>query len=293
MFQTGLLLTLLLGGDARDAVIDAKDSLAKGRAYRSFFEATTLPELKSLLRDSDTGIALQAAWELARVPKRKARGPGRTDWTYDPRAVSEFLTAFKNRTHADVPEWWSKGVLDIDLFPGQHHAFVATLPPKYHKSVTDAFISEGVELTNDDGLLTFTKGALHVTPNDKLLRTNIMGAERVAAAFSGDAAFLAPHGYGSGGMFYQMACVDLRSGSTKWVVPLWAAGRMGIAGMGNHHVEVVSDSNQVVVYGMESHGAYAEAFDLKDGHVLFRFCTCYWFNFPEAWKVPWGQAHTS
>jgi hypothetical protein len=39
------------------------------------------------------------------------------------------------------------------------------------------------------------------------------------------------------------------------------------------------------VYGCDSHGMYAEGFDAKTGKCRFRFCTCYWFNFSEAWGL--------
>ena len=32
----------------------------------------------------------------------------------------------------------------------------------------------------------------------------------------------------------------------------------------------------------ESQGMQLKAFDAEKGTSLFRFCTCFWFNFPEA-----------
>jgi hypothetical protein len=39
------------------------------------------------------------------------------------------------------------------------------------------------------------------------------------------------------------------------------------------------------VFGMESHGAYIEAFDAGTGKVRFRFCTCYWSEHSETWGL--------
>ena len=53
----------------------------------------------------------------------------------------------------------------------------------------------------------------------------------------------------------------------------------------NHRVESVSSEGSVLVFGGESHGMYLEAFDEKTGKCLYRFCTCYRFNFSESWNV--------
>ncbi len=50
-------------------------------------------------------------------------------------------------------------------------------------------------------------------------------------------------------------------------------------------VDVTEKGEVTSVFGVESHGAYAEAFDSATGKVKFRFCTCYWFHNCEAWGL--------
>lgn len=68
------------------------------------------------------------------------------------------------------------------------------------------------------------------------------------------------------------------------MVQVWAVGRMFLAGAGVHQMEMKVVGDVLFVFGAESNGAYAEAFHLPDGEPIFRFSTCYWFNFSEKWE---------
>ena len=73
-------------------------------------------------------------------------------------------------------------------------------------------------------------------------------------------------------------------GGSRWSASVWSAGRDGLQGIGHHDVSMECAAGRLLVYGAESHGMYLEAFDAEKGTPLFRFCTCFWFNFPEAWE---------
>src|SRR5262249_53530535 len=77
------------------------------------------------------------------------------------------------------------------------------------------------------------------------------------------------------------------SGELVWTSDVWAAGRTALLGTdtGAHQIEFVTAGDRVFVFGAESHGLYAEAFALADGHPLFRFCSCHWFDFSETWGL--------
>jgi hypothetical protein len=87
------------------------------------------------------------------------------------------------------------------------------------------------------------------------------------------------------GFSYTVEVADRESKKVLWKGDIWAAGRTFLAGEGVHQIELVVSDGRLFVFGAESHGAYAEAFNLKDGTPLLRFCTCYWFNFSEEWEL--------
>jgi hypothetical protein len=89
------------------------------------------------------------------------------------------------------------------------------------------------------------------------------------------------------GFGYPVEVTDRKTKKVLWKGHVWAAGRIVLlgAGRGNHQIELVVSDGRLFVFGAEDCGAYAEAFNLEDGKPLVRFCTCYWFNFSEKWKL--------
>jgi hypothetical protein len=82
--------------------------------------------------------------------------------------------------------------------------------------------------------------------------------------------------------------IDVRDRDSKqlvWSGKVWAAGRTAGSGKGVHQIEILVADDHLFVFGAESHGIYAECFRLDDGKPLLRFCSCYWFNFSERWKL--------
>jgi hypothetical protein len=268
----------------RNSVIRAATPEEKGSAYRRLFESLKRADLPRLKNDQDTGIALQAAWELSRKPiKRKPAIAGRADWIYDPKPLKEFVRFFATRTGIRPPDWWIDTVCGIDLFPRQHHATIGGREPKYVSAKSGPEVPPGVFLKDIGRRYQVTDGRNSIEIDKERFDT-----ERVAIALDKDRAFFALIGHGlGGGQSYRLHCVD-QKGKKIWQAEVWAAYRTVMGGLGNHYVSFVRQGPYIVAFGSESHGAYAEAFDSTTGKVAFRFCTCYWFHFPETWKVSWG-----
>lgn len=87
------------------------------------------------------------------------------------------------------------------------------------------------------------------------------------------------------GFEYGVEVRDRQTGKAAWGARVWAAGRTVLAGQGVHQIELNVSDGRLFVFGAESNGIYAEAFDLADGRPLLRFCTCYWFDSSENWNL--------
>ncbi|MSR62700.1 MAG: hypothetical protein EXS08_09695 [Planctomycetes bacterium] len=90
---------------------------------------------------------------------------------------------------------------------------------------------------------------------------------------------------GLAGFPYDIQMKEHDTGSIVWKAAVWAVGRTALTGIGVHQIELVVSAERLFVFGIESNGAYAEAFAVDDGRPLLRFCTCYWFNFSETWSL--------
>jgi hypothetical protein len=87
------------------------------------------------------------------------------------------------------------------------------------------------------------------------------------------------------GFPFELEAIDLDGDSSLWSTEVWAAGRTCLEGKGAHQIEMLVSDKCLFVFGAESNGIYAECFRLDDGKPLVRFCSCYWLNFSERWKL--------
>ena len=70
---------------------------------------------------------------------------------------------------------------------------------------------------------------------------------------------------GAGGFAYSVQAINRKTKKLLWEQVVWAAGRTSIEGFGVHQIELVLSEGRSFIFGVESHGAYAEAFRLADG----------------------------
>ncbi|HJZ56210.1 MAG TPA: hypothetical protein VKE74_14685 [Gemmataceae bacterium] len=266
----------------REQVLKAASARVKAEAYQKWFQEVGRAGLPELTKDTDTGIALQAAWEVHKKPaKRPQPLELRTDDVYDPAELGKFLAFLKDRTKAPVPTWWAERVVDVDLFPGRHHGFDGRGGPKLRGSKAGIVVPEGVELERREGTLTYSVGGRAVEfPADVFapyfvdILTGLVGEKQSVVA-----------GYVRGGGFeFSLAGFEGKGGKPTWKGEVWAAGRV-LGGNAFHRAELTQAGDTVFVFGVESHGAYLEAFDIPSGECRFRFCTGYWFRFSEAWEL--------
>jgi hypothetical protein len=270
--------------DLRDRVLKADTPDKAGEAYEAYFRHLGPAGVRGLLADEDTGIALQAAWEVHKKPvKRVPPVPNRTDDLYDRDELARFREFLKDRTKAPLPDWWAAALVDVEFFPGQHLASGGDYTkggPTLGESKAGPLVPEGAELERAGESLRYTAGGRAVEfPPAALARfgrdcyAGVLGEKGSAvAAFSP-----------AGGFRYKLAGFTGKGGEPAWVADVWAAGRKALGGHGVHRVELVERDGTVFVFGAESHGTYLEAFDAVTGKCRYRFCTGYWFHFSEGW----------
>jgi hypothetical protein len=271
----------------RDRVLKATKPDEKAAAYKALFTKVGKAGLAGLMKDEDTGIALQAAWELHKSPAKRATAiDHRTGDFYDSGLLKKFLGFLEVRTKAPVPGWWAGEVVAVELFPGRHHAFVGDgMHHTWKLSVKAGYsVPEGAELERKGDTLVYTTGGRSVEfPRSAL---PIDEGYTVTGVITERGAALAVSGFsGGGGVPFMVVGFTGKGGRPAWVADVWAAGRTMLDGWTLHRVDLVEKDGTLFVFGAEGFGAYLEAFDLATGRCLYRFCTCYWFNFSETWDL--------
>ena len=147
----------------REKVLKASTSSEKAKAYKQFFLKGGRAGLSGLTKDEDTGIALQAAWEVhKKAVKRPMPINGHTEDSYDSTELKKFTTFLNDRTKATAPPWWNKAIVDTDVHPWRHHAFVDfnlnQRGPKLQVSKAGYTVPEGAQLEKVEDRLRYTAG---------------------------------------------------------------------------------------------------------------------------------------
>jgi hypothetical protein len=241
-------------------------------AYEQLFTLAGPAGLRELANDKDPSIALQAAWELhKKAVTRDPEIPGRTDWVFDKELLKGFLKDLAKHLKCEPPKWWSTTLINGEEFPGRHHAFVTREEPEPSTAT----------MSPDGEDYVVTSGKLSVRMPKALLRHGQFDHPPVFLC-GADKSFVArPQ---SRGYPFEVTGVESKTGKRLWTATVWAARRGFSSGPDNVcPIEIRRMEDQVLVFGCESHGIYAEGFDAQTGKCQFRFCSCYWFNFSESW----------
>lgn len=299
LIAVALLCPLVVGGAPnedraalRAAVLMADSMVAKAEAYKKLFQKVGRAGLAELRKDEDTGVALQAAWELSKKPaKRAKKHPLLVDDIYQSDELAKFVTFLKERTKAPVPDWWANDITFADAFPGKQHSFPEVgygqkSPPKLREAkaskpgnIYEVSVGAELEFKGDSMVYSAGKRAVEfpkeVFANADNSFTALMGAEHsIIACYPSN-----------GGFSFRVAGFKDNGGKPVWKSVVWGAGRTILAGSAPHWVELTATKDAVFVFGGECAGMFVEAFDATTGKCLFRFCTGFWFNPAEAWGL--------
>jgi hypothetical protein len=266
----------------RRNVEGADSTYAAGEAFRALFTKLKRDRLRPLMDDKNTGIALQAAWEVhKKVVKRKPPILGRTNWVFAEKEMEEFVQFLTKRTGTPPPAWWSGAMVRGEVFPGSHHAFIEK-PKGGPVHATAKVEKDKVVVSLGERSIEVSKAVCDKELKE-IMATGLDDA-RIAVSLEKEHSFVAI--YPLRGYPYQLSCLNSKTGNALWTAEVWAC-RTGISTGPpdfGHQVEIRRNGNAILLYGEEM-GMYLEAFDAKAGKSLYRFCTNYWSQYSEKWDL--------
>lgn len=263
----------------REDVISAETPVKKTRAYHELFEHAGPDGLWELQNDPDISIALQSRWEPYRLYKESE------DKTEAPCPdIDEFIAVFKKLTQVDPPEWWERTV-ELSMKPIGRGDFPQPEPHSYLPSnFGDTRVPPGTSIETKSDTVVITIGARNLCISHELIMTlGKQVVEHLDALLDEDISFLAVSM--NAGFPYQLACFNSSSWRKLWVNKVWATGRTRLLGVGWHRVSLLRDGGKIFVFGAEPHTPYVDAFDIRDGNVIFRFCTYLWPKTGEQFRM--------
>jgi hypothetical protein len=254
-----------------EKVLKARGLYRTHEAYRALYRDSDAARLARLRLHAHDGIAIQSAWEevLRTVPEKEPERPVR------PAAekLHWFLGFLEGRARLQLPPWWRKSILDASAYRRDNVYFPLEDQPFYHESGLDQVTAPvdttlkrengRIELRVDKEVITLPK------PVQSLLAESLHCS--VSARFVPNRCYLAIHG--STGRPYWLVCLDRASAKELWRTNVAANWWGSTTGPHEQRVAVTEQGGRVVVFGVATTGAHAEAFRADDGKNLFRFAS--------------------
>lgn len=281
------------GSPARTRVIEAASGSKKTAAYRELFLNATAEEMRAFEADSDTSIALQAAWERARVlvPFGDDRDKGDAEirldaadelFEVDREALGQFVRAAEKRLCVPIPGWWKRTLAENFAYDTGHIGFESAhdLFEMYFRRVDGKpfplVIERSTRMTSEG-----TKVVLQCRSTKSAPMVIEKKGGWQAIATSCHCKTLVYAGYGDAGYPYPLICRDIETNREQWSTTVWGlwGDKAAPAAGAFWHLAMIREAEGIVaVFGVGFSGAYIEGFRMEDGASAFRFSSNYWMG---------------
>lgn len=277
----------------RAAIISAKNPREAAGALKACFGKADKERLEQLQNDPDIGIALQAAYELARKPGGNL-----------PSSPQRFLGYFEGRTNVKVPIDWEVSLTTDclhwkypELLRAALKGYASIAPSVKRDDEGGTYRTLDKREKNDLGL--FTYGGTRIRAEDKTLAVTVgrdtirIPADLLARAKKENPfarsfkvligprlSIVALHD--DAGDSFPLFCLDTRSGEEVWNAEAWGYGGDNVplkTGVWFHTVSLVMTDKLVVLFE-DGGGCSVEAFELATGRQAYRFTTNFWMTRP-------------
>ena len=254
-------------GDPVESYVNAVSPLDRSEAEQRLFAAASLGRLRELKAHPHDSVAVRAAWET--VSRAADRDPNKDGEFVGRAEMQRFLGFVEGRLDIVLSE-----SLEATLLKARHSNGVYFSPEKFYpteRTAAGPTTARGTGAVKDESAdtLVLTKGGRSLgVPSD------VLGDDLKAGLLfdiSGENAFVAT--YSSPCMGYDLKCVSVGSGETRWTAPV-RAQTLGIPPSQGFHVATAQTAGRVVyVVGVCNDAFYVEGFAIEDGRPVMRFST--------------------
>jgi hypothetical protein len=273
------------GEISRQYLLGVKNPRDAGKAFSRYFKKLNRQQLQNAKLDSDTSIALHAAWVL-----HTASNPlGKPD-------PHRFLGFVEGRTGLRIPPRWEVAIIEdaLQSYPdilfeeldsywpscsfmtrdGRHFS---TRPTLGRPSAIGLRAPADTDLQQDRGRIVITQGNASIKmPKaifDEIRQRGL--ADYCCVLIGPEKSYLALYDYLASP--FSLVCFDTQQGTILWQKQAWGLGLLKAStGPNGSHLEMVVTADQVTLFGNDITHEYVEAFDIRNGTPRFRFSTNWW-----------------
>ncbi len=239
---------------------------------RAQLRSATPAELRNMMSEDDSTLALYAAWEAIRRTLPKTKQPRGSK--PDPLALARFAGYVQGRLRVPVPEFWDAALCSVQSNgPGLDWIHIDE-NCRYRRTASGFCGPAHLELERvSDGLRVVSGMTVIRIGNEMLDKADQRSQDAVNLLATDDRCYVALHGGECSP--YQIACLDRKNNGVVWSSTVQATGR-SIEWSGpplQHVVSLIVQGETLLVFGAGNQAVYIEGFAASDGKNQFRFCT--------------------
>jgi len=249
-----------------EAMFERNDDRDVERYYQNLFNEADIDELIAMKLHRNTSVAVQAAWEIARLDDT-------TDHTscFNRDSFVGFLEA---SFQTNSPNWWREYMRETGTAEGWKRT-LPTLQLTHAGNVLCALETSVVD-SSADGIVLRYRDKTAVLPGHVFERDEdqqLIG--RIAVEFSNDKCFFTV--YGDWADRHPVICINTQTGDLLWQTDcVGAFPNLARTGLSTSYVELkLGPSGNLYVFGAATVGGYVQVFDQTDGTNLGKFSTRY------------------
>lgn len=269
-----LVATSALAQDPKDPIVDladrliqrSSDAFAGDDLYIRIRKAITPSKLEALSDDKYDSLVLRLAFDSSAV-----RGEQSETNLPDPAWSSAFEKVLYDRLGVKAPKWWvnriaaikatDKQAVNWSFEDGPHFVPAEDIEVRMPKNVAARIEGGKVVVTVNGHSATFAREVFDF-PGLKFDR-------RISVHATESKLFLAV--YQDAPTAVPIYCVNLADGKILWRTAAKGIPRSNILGRPRQLVDLVVSEKRLYIFGIESHGAFVEAFSLETGERVLRF----------------------
>lgn len=274
--------------DLRNSLKKAENSMQAREVWHAAINNLSNIDLRLLMYDVDSNIAIRACWETHRTLVWTRERPNREynnassqvgRLVLDVEDAQFFIGFIEGRLRLRVPQWWREDLRESKLSRQVFQYEGTDISPIdggmilwHDKKISLQRKGENIEVRKHDGLIPVSFLELK-----RLSRQGIL--DHVAVTSDERDTYIAIHS--TIGTCFPLLAIDNSTKTIRWRRDVWALGvnnLVAVSGIWYHNVESVSNEMIIAIFGSGTGGCYVEAFEIRTGRPVVRIATNNWLR---------------
>jgi hypothetical protein len=185
--------------------------------------------------------------------------------------LGKFIGILTARLESDVPDWWMKTIFESKP---QHNIFLRNSTFDYVRSGRYSLNASKRYRLVEEKLMLSQNAIWDRAKFEKIIHTAHSDAEVIDLLKEKQFLYIAAAS--NAAKPYKISRINLENDELSWTAEVHASLILSPGGSHFHNIEIVSSSDNIIIYGAEPGAVYIEVFSKSNGKRLYGFHSSLW-----------------